>query len=232
METIVAISTAIGNAGIGIIRLSGKNCFEVLEKIFIPKNRQEIGKIPGYTIKYGYVVDYKTNEKIDEVLVSYFKESKSYTMENMCEINSHGGMVIVQKILEQCLLAGATIAQPGEFTKRAFLNGRIDLAQAEGIIDFINSKTNKEAKASFKQLEGGLSNKIQDVRKSLLSIMADIEACIDYPEYDIEEVTSKNVVMELEKIQAELVKLEKSFNTGKLLKEGIKIAIIGRPNSR
>lgn len=232
METIVAISTAPGNGGIGIIRLSGKSCFEILDKIFVPKNRQEIEDIPGYTIKYGYVVDYKTKEKIDEVLVSYFKEPKSYTTENMCEINSHGGMVIEQKILEQCLLAGAKVAEPGEFTKRAFLNGRIDLSQAEGIIDLINSKTNKEARASFEQLEGLLSNKIQDIRKDLLNIMADIEASIDYPEYDIEEVTNQNAMQEIEKIQEKLNVLEKSFETGKLLKEGIRTVIIGKPNSR
>lgn len=231
METIAAISTAPGNGGIGIIRMSGKNCFEILDKIFVQKNKQKIGDIPGYTIKYGNIVDYKTKENLDEVLVSYFKAPKSYTTENMCEINSHGGSIIVQKILEQCLLAGAKMAQPGEFTKRAFLNGRIDLSQAEGIIDLINSKTATEAKASFHQLEGMLSKKIHEIRKDLLNIMADIEATIDYPEYDIEEVTNKKLVQEIEGVEQKLRQLEKSFDTGKILKEGIKTAIIGKPNS-
>ena len=154
MSTIAAISTAPANGGIGIIRMSGKECFEILDKIFVPKQKQNIEEISGYTIKYGYIIDFKTKQKIDEVLVSFFKAPKSYTTENMCEINSHGGVVIEQKILEQCLLAGAEMAEPGEFTKRAFLNGRIDLSQAEGIIDLINAKTSQEAKASFKQLEG------------------------------------------------------------------------------
>ncbi len=231
METIAAISTATGNGGIGIIRMSGKECFEILEKIFIPKQKQKIEDIPGYTIKYGYIINYETKEKIDEVLVSYFKAPKSYTTENMCEINSHGGMIVEQKILEQCLLAGSRMAEPGEFTKRAFLNGRIDLSQAEGIIDLINSKTTSEAKASFHQLEGGLSSKIQEIRKDLLNIMADIEASIDYPEYDIEEVSNKKASDELNKILCKLLKLEESFETGKILKEGIHTVIIGKPNA-
>ncbi len=171
MGTIAAISTAPANGGIGIIRMSGKECFEILDKIFVPKQKQDIEEISGYTIKYGYIIDFKTKQKIDEVLVSFFKSPKSYTTENMCEINSHGGVVIEQKILEQCLLAGAEMAEPGEFTKRAFLNGRIDLSQAEGIIDLINAKTAQEAKASFKQLEGNLSKKIQDIRQELLNII-------------------------------------------------------------
>ena len=229
--TIVAISTAPTNGGIGIVRMSGKNCFNILEKIFVPKQRQKIEDIPGYSMKYGYIIDYQTKEKIDEVLVSYFKEPKSYTTENMCEINCHGGVVIEQKILEQCLMAGAELAEPGEFTKRAFLNGRIDLSQAEGIIDLINAKTTQEAKISFHQLEGGLSQKIQAIRKDLLSMMADIEANIDYPEYDLEEITNANMLKTLHGVKLKLEELEKSFATGKLLKEGIKTVIIGKPNA-
>ena len=229
--TIAAISTAPTNGGIGIVRMSGKNCFTILEKIFIPKQKQKIEDIPGYSMKYGYVIDYQTKEKIDEVLVSFFKEPKSYTTENMCEINCHGGVIVEQKILEQCLMAGAELAEPGEFTKRAFLNGRIDLSQAEGIIDLINAKTTQEAKISFHQLEGGLSQKIQEIRKDLLSMMADIEANIDYPEYEIEEETSANIEKILSNIKDDLTVLERSFNTGKILKEGIDIAIIGKPNS-
>ncbi len=229
--TIAAISTAPTNGGIGIVRMSGKNCFTILEKIFIPKQKQKIEDIPGYSMKYGYVIDYQTKEKIDEVLVSFFKEPKSYTTENMCEINCHGGIVVEQKILEQCLMAGAELAEPGEFTKRAFLNGRIDLSQAEGIIDLINAKTTQEAKISFHQLEGGLSQKIQEIRKDLLSMMADIEANIDYPEYDLEEVTNANMLKTLHEVKIKLEALEKSFATGKLLKEGIKTVIIGKPNA-
>ena len=231
METITAISTSYGNSGIGIIRMSGKKCFEILEKIFVPKNKQKIEEIQGYTMKYGYIINYKTKEKIDEVLVSFFKEPKSYTTENMCEINSHGGMIIVQKILEQCLLAGAILAEPGEFTKRAFLNGRIDLTQAEGIIDLINAKTEKEAKASFNQLQGNLSEKIEEIRQDILNVMTNIEVTIDYPEYDVEEVTNKKAEEEINKIEEKLNKLEKSFDTGKILKEGIRTVIIGRPNA-
>ncbi|HBC84047.1 MAG TPA: tRNA uridine-5-carboxymethylaminomethyl(34) synthesis GTPase MnmE [Clostridiales bacterium] len=230
METIAAISTAIGNGGIGIIRMSGKECFKILEKIFRPKNNN-FDDIKGYSIKFGYIVDSETDEIIDEVLVSFFKSPKSYTTEDMCEINSHGGMIVQKLILEQCLKNGANIAGPGEFTKRAFLNGRIDLSQAESVIDLINSKTEKEAKASIAGLEGSLSRKIQEIRSDLLDIMSDIEATIDYPEYDIEEVTNNRAIKELTNILEKLVTLEKSFETGRILKEGIKTIIIGKPNA-
>lgn len=233
METIAAISTATGNGGIGIIRMSGNNCFEILKKIFkTSKNdKLNIDKIKGYTIQYGYIIDSQTNEIIDEVLVSFFKNPKSYTRENMCEINSHGGMVVEKRILEQCLKNGAILAEPGEFTKRAFLNGRIDLSQAESIIDIINSKTEKEAKASVNQLQGYLSENIKKIRFKLLDIMADIEASIDYPEYDIEEVTNNRALNVLKSVKEELRILEESFNNGKILKEGIKTVIIGKPNA-
>ena len=144
-NTIAAIATATGSGGIGIIRMSGDKCFEILKKIFIPKNKNvDLDKVEGYTIKYGYIINSRTQEKIDEVLVSFFRAPKSYTTENMCEINSHGGMVVERKILEECLLNGANLAEPGEFTKRAFLNGRIDLSQAESVIDIINAKTIKK----------------------------------------------------------------------------------------
>ncbi len=231
-NTIAAIATASGTGGIGIIRMSGDKCFEVLKKIFIPKNKNvDIDKVDGYTIKYGYIINPNTKEKIDEVLVSFFRAPKSYTTENMCEINSHGGMIIERKILEQCLNNGAELAEPGEFTKRAFLNGRIDLSQAESVIDIINAKTDKEAKASFEQLQGNLSKEIEEIRASLLDIMSDIEASIDYPEYDIEETTEDKAIKLLEKEKNRLELLEKSFENGKLLKEGIKTIIIGKPNS-
>ena len=233
METIAAISTAIGNGGIGIIRMSGKESFEILQKIFRNNKNEKIdlNKIKGYTIQYGTIIDAKTNEKIDEVLVSFFKNPKSYTREDMCEINSHGGMVVEKQILEQCLKNGAILAEPGEFTKRAFLNGRIDLSQAESIMDLINSKTEKESKASINQLQGDLSNKINEIRHDLLDIMADIEAQIDYPEYDLEEVTNSRALEVLENTKNKLEALKDSFRSGKILKEGIKTAIIGRPNA-
>ena len=231
-ETIAAISTAPGTAGIGIIRMSGKDVFSVLKKIFKPIKEESIEEIKGYTMKYGKIFNPKTNEIVDEVLVSYFKEPKSYTQENMCEINSHGGTIVVRKILELCLKNGAQMAEPGEFTKRAFLNGRIDLAKAEAVINLINAKSEKETKASINQLEGSLSLEIKKIKKMILSLLADIEASIDYPEYDeAEEVSNNKALTKLDEIQKELEKLNKSFETGKIIKEGIKVAIIGKPNS-
>ena len=227
MSTIAAISTAPGNAGIGIIRLSGDDCFKILQKIFKPKNK---GEIKGYTIKYGNIVKSENDEIIDEVLVSYFVAPKSYTKENMCEINSHGGIVVENQILEECLKNGAVLADPGEFTKRAFMNGRIDLSQAEAVIDIINSKTEKEMMVAQRHLEGSLSKKIKDIQGEILNLMADIEASIDYPEYDIEETTNKKINDTLNSVEEKLLKLKNSFENGKILKEGIKTAIIGKPN--
>lgn len=227
MSTIAAISTAQGNAGIGIIRLSGDDCFKILQKIFKPKNK---GEIKGYTIKYGNIVKSENDEIIDEVLVSYFVAPKSYTKENMCEINSHGGIVVENQILEECLKNGAVLAEPGEFTKRAFMNGRIDLSQAEAVIDIINSKTEKEMMVAQRHLEGSLSKKIKDIQGEILNLMADIEASIDYPEYDIEETTNKKINDTLNSVEEKLLKLKNSFENGKILKEGIKTAIIGKPN--
>ncbi len=231
-KTIAAIATATGTGSIGIIRMSGKDCFKILEKIFVPRNSEiNIEEIPGYTMKYGYIVNTDSKEKIDEVIVSFFKAPRSYTTENMCEINSHGGTIVEQKILEQCLLNGADLAEPGEFTKRAFLNGRIDLSQAESVMDIINAKTDKEAKASLSQLEGNLSKEIHEIQKELLSIMADIEASIDYPEYDIEETTNNKALEVLSNVKQKLTKLENSFKNGKILKDGVKTVIIGKPNA-
>lgn len=227
MSTIAAISTAPGNAGIGIIRLSGDDCFKILQKIFKPKNK---GEIKGYTIKYGNIVKSENDEIIDEVLVSYFVAPKSYTKENMCEINSHGGIVVENQILEECLKNGAVLAEPGEFTKRAFMNGRIDLSQAEAVIDIINSKTEKEMMVAQRHLEGSLSKKIKDIQGEILNLMAYIEASIDYPEYDIEETTNKKINDTLNSVEEKLLKLKNSFENGKILKEGIKTAIIGKPN--
>ncbi|MCI8353346.1 MAG: tRNA uridine-5-carboxymethylaminomethyl(34) synthesis GTPase MnmE [Clostridia bacterium] len=229
MSTIAAISTAPGIGGIGIIRMSGEDTFKILNKIFKPKNPVNIDEVKGYTIKYGYIVN--NNEVIDEVLVSFFRAPNSYTTENLCEISSHGGVYIVRKILEACLENGANLAEPGEFTKRAFLNGRMDLSQAEAVIDVINSVSDKEAKTSIKQLEGVLSRQIKEIRDLLMSVMVNIEVSIDYPEYDVEEVTNKEAYSTLEEAYVKLEKLLKSFDNGKIIRNGIKVAIIGKPNA-
>ena len=227
MSTIVAISTAPISGGIGIVRMSGEKSFDIIKKIFIPINKKK--KIDGYTMQYGKIVD--NNKTIDEVIVSFFVEPKSYTTENMCEINSHGGIVVVKKILELCLKNGAELAEPGEFTKRAFLNGRIDLSQAEAVADLINAKTNKEAEVSINQLEGFLSSKIKEIKGGILDLLINIEANIDYPEYDVEETTYKQAIANLEIEKEKLIKLRDSFNSGRIIKDGIKTVILGRPNA-
>lgn len=229
MSTIVAISTAPGIGGIGIIRMSGENTYAILQKIFKPKQEIDFNHIEGYRIKYGYIME--QDKIIDEVLVSFFKAPNSYTTEDLCEINSHGGMYVVQKILEMCLENGAQLADPGEFTKRAFLNGRMDLSQAEAVIDIIHAKTEKESKASIHQLEGSLSEDIKKIRDLLMSIMIEVEVSIDYPEYDVEEVSHNKAQTVLKQVQEELERLKISFETGKIIKEGINIALIGKPNA-
>ena len=209
--------------------MSGNECFNVLEKIFKPKKQEKIEDIKGYTLKYGNIVE--NEEIVDEVLVSYFKAPRSYTTENMCEINTHGGNIVVKKILELCLKNGANLAEPGEFTKRAFLNGRIDLLQAESVIDVINSKSERELKTGIKQLEGILSKKIKEIKQEIMDVMVNVDVSIDYPEYDVEEVTDNQVLNMLNSVQEKLEKLEKSFDNGKIIKEGIKTAIIGKPNA-
>ena len=227
MNTIVAISTAPGNGGIGIVRMSGEESFKILDKIFKPINDS---KIKGYSIKYGNIVD-KNSNIIDEVLVSYFVAPRSYTTENMCEINSHGNNIILKKILEVCIENGAVLAEAGEFTKRAFINGRIDLLQAEAVIDVINSKSEKERIAAVNQLEGGLSQEVKNIKTKILDILTNMEVSIDYPEYEIEEETNEAILSKLNSIKHELNYLENSFERGKILKDGIKVAIVGRPNA-
>lgn len=209
--------------------MSGDECFSVLNKIFKPKKEEKIEDIKGYSIKYGFIVE--NNKIVDEVLVSYFKAPKSYTTENMCEINTHGGNIVIRKILELCLKNGANLAEPGEFTKRAFLNGRIDLLQAESVIDVINAKSERELNTGIKQLEGILSKKIKNIKQEILDVMVNIDVSIDYPEYDVEDVTNKQILNMLDDVQVKLESLEKSFDNGKLIKEGIKTAIIGKPNA-
>lgn len=209
--------------------MSGEKTFEILAKMFIAKNPKDISEIPGYTMQYGNIVD--DGKIIDEVLVSYFKSPKSYTTEDMCEINSHGGNVIMRKILQICLKNGADLAEPGEFTKRAFLNGRIDLSQAESVIDIINAKSDREAKEGIKQLEGYLATSIRKIKNEILDVMTNIEVSIDYPEYDTPEVLKDDLKKKMEEVLDKLHRLEASFDSGKLIKEGIKTAIIGKPNA-
>ena len=210
--------------------MSGENCFEILNKIFEAKTPESIENIKGYTIKYGNIVDENQNI-VDEVLVSYFKAPKSYTTENMCEINTHGGILILRNILDLCLKNGAQLAEPGEFTKRAFLNGRIDLLQAESVIDIIHAKSEREAKNSINQLEGHLSRKIDSIKKKIMDVMVNVEVAIDYPEYDEGDATNDELLDMFRDVQGDLEQLEKSFDSGKIIKEGIKTAIIGRPNA-
>lgn len=207
--------------------MSGEKTFKIIEKIFKPFKPEKT--IQGYKMKYGYIVD---GEKvIDEVLISYFVSPKSYTTENMCEINSHGGMIIMRKILEICLKNGAELAEPGEFTKRAFLNGRIDLTQAEAIADVINAKSTKEAETGIQQLEGFLSKQIKSIKDDVLELLVYIDAGVDYPEYDIEEVTYERAINTLNATEQKLEQLIKSFDNGKIIKDGIKTVILGRPNA-
>lgn len=180
------------------------------------KNKQSIEEIKGYTIKYGNIVD--NGEVIDEVLVSYFKAPKSYTMENMCEINSHGGNIIVKDI-RIVFKNGAELAEPGEFTKRAFLNGRIDLVQAESVIDIINAKSEKEVKTGIKQLEGLLSKEIAEIKQEIMDVMINIEVSIDYPEYDVEDVANAEITDMLDSVKKKLERLERSFDNGKVIKK-------------
>ena len=231
MSTIAAISTAPGIGGIGIVRMSGEDTFEILNKIFRAKREEEIEDIKGYSMKYGEIINPETEKVIDEVLVSYFKAPKSYTAEDMCEINSHGSIITVREILQTCLKNGAILAEAGEFTKRAFLNGRIDLSQAEATADIINARTKIESRAAVNQLEGYLSRTIADVRGKALDLLVAMEANIDYPEYDIEEITKEKVEKALKEIKEELKCLLETFENGKIIKEGIKVAIIGSPNA-
>ena len=209
--------------------MSGEKTFEILGKIFKAKIPKKIEEIDGYTMKYGHIVE--DDEIIDEVLVSFFKSPKSYTTEDMCEINSHGGNVVVKRILELCLKYGANLAEPGGFTKRAFLNGRIDLTQAESVVDIINAKSDKEARSGIKQLEGYLSKEIKNIKKEILDVLVNIEVTIDYPEYDTPEVQENELRKMLDSVGGKLEKLEKSFDNGKIIKEGIKTTIIGKPNA-
>ena len=225
-ETIVAISTALGVGAISIIRVSGDKAIPIVNKIFKGK---DLTKVESHTINYGHIID--KNKIIDEVLVSVMKAPKTYTKEDIIEINCHGGIATTNKILELLLNNGARLAEPGEFTKRAFLNGRIDLIEADGIMNLIEAKTNKSREIAINQLSGRVSKLITDLREKIVQILANIEVNIDYPEYDdIEHLTTKKIKNQVIEFEQELIKIKKQAEDGKLINEGIKVAIIGKPN--
>lgn len=225
-DTITAISTALGVGAISIIRVSGPDSINIVNKIFKGK---DLTQSKTHTIHYGKIIE--NNEEIDEVLVSIMKAPKTFTKENIVEINCHGGIMTTNRVLEILLKNGCRMAEPGEFTKRAYLNGRINLQEAEGIMDLINAKTENQRKMAMNQVNGNLSNKIKEVRNEIVKIISNIEVNIDYPEYDDVEVITipmvKNLISNLEPKIKELIKNSES---GKLIKEGINVAIIGKPN--
>jgi tRNA modification GTPase len=228
-DTIAAISTAPGEGGIGIVRISGDEALNILDRIFTSRRQKDTMSIGSYTLRYGHVADLD-GKVIDEVLVSYMKSPNTYTREDVVEINCHGGVIPVKRILEAVLKAGARLAEPGEFTKRAFLNGRIDLSQAEAVIDMIRSKTDKSMDAALKQLEGKLSLKLQHIRGELIDIMSHIEASIDFPEDDIEDVLYLDLERDCGSIIGELDEIIQGADAGKILREGLNTVIVGKPN--
>lgn len=224
-DTIAAISTSLGVGAVSIIRVSGEDAIRVVDKIF-DKN---ILNAQSHTIHYGHIID--NNDVIDEVLVSVMKSPKTFTRENIVEVNCHGGIATTNKVLELILRNGARLALPGEFTKRAFLNGRIDLSQAESTMDLINAKTESKRKAALNGLDGYVSKLIKNLRQEILEILATIEVNIDYPEYeDIETMTNEKLKPKIENVIKEIKKIIKESENGKVLTSGIKTVIIGRPN--
>jgi len=229
-DTIVAISTPLASAGIGIIRISGDDSLEIIKKIFMPKRNMDIDQVKSHTLHYGHIIDPEYDRTLDEVLVSFMLAPNTYTREHVVEINAHGGLVVLQSILSLVLRSGARIAEPGEFTKRAFLNGRIDLSQAEAVMDIIHSKTELGLNASVNQLSGNIKSEIEGLKSELLGILALIEASIDYPEYDIEELSFDQVKSKLSIVSTRVEKLIDSYDNGRIIREGIKTVIVGRPN--
>lgn len=227
-DTIAALSTPYGTGGIGVIRVSGESSFDISAKLFSSSKAME--DIPSHTVTHGKITDPETKEMVDEVLLLKMKKPNTFTREDVVEIHCHGGIVVINRVMELLFKYGARPAEAGEFTKRAFLNGRIDLSQAEAIIDLINSKTVESSRAAVSHLEGRLSNKLKLLREDLVELLAHIEVTVDYPEHDIEEITGEKVYEGLKQIRAELADLAKTFDRGKLLREGINIVIAGKPN--
>ncbi|MBB6218059.1 tRNA modification GTPase [Anaerosolibacter carboniphilus] len=229
-DTIAAIATAPGEAGIGIVRLSGPMAVEILDQVFVPSRGKSIKDFPNRRLTHGYIVHPQTQDKVDEALVVYMKGPHTYTAEDVAEIDCHGGIVPVRKILSLVLSMGARMAEPGEFTKRAFLNGRIDLAQAEAVMDVISAKTEKGFDIALGQLEGSLSKEVGKIRNNILEMIAHITVNIDFPDEDIEEITYQGLEKQAKEIVDTVAALLSTAHTGKIIREGLKTVIIGKPN--
>lgn len=232
-DTICAIATPIGEGGIAIIRISGEKALEIADKIFVGKNKKPIKEMQTYTMRYGEIVDIDTKEIIDDVILSYMKGPRSYTGENVIEVNCHGGVVATNRVLNQIVKAGARIAEPGEFTKRAFLNGRIDLSQAEATMDIITAKTELSMKSAMMQSKGALSKEIGELRKYLLEVLALIEYAVDFTEDD-EDIVDDNLIDQIKdgitKTLLRINSLLKNADEGKIIRDGLNIVIVGKPN--
>ncbi|HFF7475102.1 TPA: tRNA uridine-5-carboxymethylaminomethyl(34) synthesis GTPase MnmE, partial [Streptococcus pyogenes] len=227
-DTITAISTPLGEGAIGIVRLSGTDALAIAQSVFKGKNLEQVA---SHTINYGHIINPKTGTIIDEVMVSVMLAPKTFTRENVVEINTHGGIAVTNEILQLLIRQGARMAEPGEFTKRAFLNGRVDLTQAEAVMDIIRAKTDKAMTIAVKQLDGSLSQLINDTRQEILNTLAQVEVNIDYPEYDdVEEMTTALLREKTQEFQSLLESLLRTAKRGKILREGLSTAIIGRPN--
>ena len=227
-DTIAAISTPPGEGAISIVRLSGEEAVALAQKIFKGK---DLSQVPSHTINYGHIIDPKTQAEIDEVMVSVMRAPKTFTREDVIEINCHGGIVATNKILQLLLANGARLAEPGEFTKRAFLHGRIDLTQAESVMDLIRAKTDRSMKVALNQLDGNLSYLIRNLRQDILDVLAQVEVNIDYPEYDdVETMTTKLLKEKALEVKVRIHQLLETAQQGKVLREGLATAIVGRPN--
>jgi tRNA modification GTPase len=227
-DTIAAISTPSGEGAIAIVRLSGEEAVSIADKIF--KGKKNLKDVQSHTIHYGYLYDQATKQKVEEVMISVMRAPKTFTREDIVEINCHGGLVSVNRVLKLVLKSGARLAEPGEFTKRAFLNGRIDLSQAEAVMDLIRSKTEKAMNVALNQMEGRLSKLIAKLRQTLLETIAHVEVNIDYPEYDAEEMTHQLLKDKLTYVKEQIQHLLLTAEQGKILREGLSTVIVGRPN--
>lgn len=229
-DTIAGISTATGEGGIGIVRISGENAIEIAARIFKSHKNKDVKTMKSYTMMYGHIVDPETSEIVDEVILSCMRAPYTYTKEDIIEINCHGGSVAVRRVLAMVLAAGARIAEPGEFTKRAFLNGRIDLSQAEAVIDLIRSKTDEGMKLALSQTQGKLSQKIKDIMEDLVKILSHIGAAVDFPEEDVEEVVTGDIIEISQAIIKKMDSLLINADKGKIIREGLDTIIVGKPN--
>jgi len=229
-DTIAAISTPVGQGGIGIVRISGPQALAIADSLFRPKKADTPSSARSCSLLYGHIIDPSDNAVMDEVLVAIMRAPRSYTKEDVVEINCHGGMISVKRTLETVLAQGARLADPGEFTKRAFLNGRINLTQAEAVSDIITAKTEESMRIALEQLQGGLSEKLGDIREKLIETGALVEAYIDFPEDDIETNTSVQIRDRLAGIRKEIDDLSGTFQEARFFTEGLSVALVGRPN--